>query len=334
MIAFVGGKPGKGWGIYVVGWDGLNLRRLTAAPAKNRAIYIDLTWSPNGRQLAFTYKADILQPNTQICSLNINQPELNPLTPVDSFCLIQSWQPDGTIAYVESVIRPGEEDRYLCLMDSDGRQARRWLPFSRYRGVNFETGSFTEAKVSPLGESVALVDAKTARLFLVQGVEESVRIENLELKIHQLAWAPDGRRLAVTGVKSQALRQRELYTLDVETREVRRLGQVAAESTLCWSPTSRWLAGVGYQRGKFDYRLFESHSGASRKLLPFDGPSPGDDLLQAPEWAPDGKRLVMIRQSEESAGLQLFDLESGSQETLVGLKAGFCQMMYLTASRN
>jgi Tol biopolymer transport system component len=332
MLAFVGGKRGQGWGLYVVGWDGSGLQNLTASIDSKQALFLDPVWSPSGHKLALTFRRQILQPNTQVCIIEIDQPELVELTPEHASCFVKSWLSDGSIVYIESHLRPGEEDRYLNLMSEDGRGTRRIFQISCYRGVTFEPGSFQAVEISQNGQKLGLVEWGSQRLFIKMRDSQPVRLDDIELRIHGLAWHPDSRRLAFTAVKSTARVFQNLYLLDTDSGHLQQLGRVAVDCAASWSPDGRYIACVGYTQGEYKYQVIEIDSGESTEVLGSEAEFAHADQLDTPQWSPDGESLAMIRLEGSTYGIRQVDIHSGESSLLVDPGQDFTQMMYLTSA--
>lgn len=329
MIAFVGGKRGQGWGLYVVNWDGSGLQNLTESVGSKQALYLDPVWSPHGQKLAFTYRQEILQPNTQVCTLEVGQPTLVQLTPKDASCFVKTWLRDGSIAYIQSHLRPGEEDRYLCLMDEDGGRSRRIFQISCYRGVTFEPGSFTAAEISLDGQRIGLIEWASQRLFLKAMDAQPVRLDDIDLRVNGLAWGPDCRRLAVMAAKGQTHIFQNLYLLDTDSGNLQSLGRVAVECTVNWSPDGRYIACVGYAQGDYRFQVLEVDSGQPNNVIEGMSGFVQGGQLDTPQWSPDSNSLAMIQLEGSTYSINRVDIHSGERSVLIAPTEEFTQMMNL-----
>ena len=119
-LAFVGNfafasERDFNWDIYVMDSDGSNLRRLTDHSASGWF----LSWSPDGRHLAFASERDF---NWDIYVMDSDGSNLRRLTDHPRWDGFPSWSPDGR-HLVFSSRRDGNWDIYV--MDSDGSNLRR-----------------------------------------------------------------------------------------------------------------------------------------------------------------------------------------------------------------
>src|SRR5690606_37891931 len=121
---------------------------------------------------------------------------------------------------------------------------------------------------------VKLIDGQTSTAF-----------ESLRILSPGLAWAPDGRRLAVA-VKSGPTEA--IAVVDVETRraEHHRVPSVDAVLSVAWRPDGGAVAFSGTAGAHSDLFLLDLASGAVTNLT--------DDLFSDldPAWSPVGRSLV------------------------------------------
>jgi Tol biopolymer transport system component len=111
--------------------------------------------------------------------------------------------------------------------------------------------------------------------------------DSAQFNIHQIrdiAPSPDGKRLAFSALD-------RLYVMDLPNGTPKRIDtadQVEAQPT--WSPDGQWIAFVTWRR-----------DGGSLMKVRADGGQAPVELLQAratyqdPAWAPDGRRIVVVR---------------------------------------
>ncbi len=111
--------------------------------------------------------------------------------------------------------------------------------------------------------------------------------DSAEFNVHQIrdiAYSPDGKRLAFTALD-------RLYVMDMPNGTPRRVTKSdVIEAQPTWSPDGLWLGYVTWQR-----------EGGSVAKVRADGAQPPVTLLseratyQHPAWAPDGARIVVVR---------------------------------------
>jgi dipeptidyl aminopeptidase/acylaminoacyl peptidase len=110
-------------------------------------------------------------------------------------------------------------------------------------------------------------------------------------QISDLQLSPDCTRLAfvVTDPPKGQTRPRDIWTLDLATRQVRRLTYSAAGAdTPRWSPDGRTLAFLSDRGGGVQIHLLPSDGGEAVKL------TVGKQSIQGFDWAPDGRRIAFL----------------------------------------
>ncbi|MBT8088171.1 MAG: Tol-Pal system beta propeller repeat protein TolB [Gammaproteobacteria bacterium] len=117
------------------------------------------------------------------------------------------------------------------------------------------------------------------------------------------AFSPDGRSLVVTlgGVDGNL----DIYTLDITSREVRRLTTHRAIDTEgSWSPDGRYIYFTSDRAGGPQiYRV--AASGGSPERVTFEG-----SYNARPRLSPDGKRLAMVHNDGGNYRIGVMDMES------------------------
>lgn len=217
--------------------------------------------SPDGRFVAYTVRETDWEDNafdTEIWLADVGTGATRQLTRGKKSSTSPAWSPDGAwLAFASD----REDKRQIYLLDARGGEAR----------------VFTTA----------------------------------EDGVNAFAWSPDGKQIAYTASepRNQAAKDRDkqygefsivdedrsqthLWTIDVATREARRLtsGQMAVGS-FSWSPDSSALAfdhrvdGDAANGGTADISIVEMSRGTIRALVTQQGPDTG------PRWSPDGSRL-------------------------------------------
>jgi DNA-binding SARP family transcriptional activator len=144
----------------------------------------------------------------------------------------------------------------------------------RGRRIAFDTSAahdVVSAAWSPDGSHVAW----TARfgpqhqqdLFISDaGGENAVNLSDDPAEDYSLAWSPDGRRLAFTSERSG---RAELYSIDIATREIRRLTWDGAHADhAIFSPDGRWLAYETTREGMPAVYVMPAWGGTGRTVAP------------------------------------------------------------------
>jgi len=283
-ILFTVARPGYETEMYVYDVDRAWLTKLSSDTASNQ----DPSWSPDGKQIAFTVWSDA---TAEIYTLDIdsgaarnisNSPSTQEQFPV--------WSPDGTmIAFLSDQGSEFEGVLYLHVMDADGTNLRRlsddrsqildiqWSPDSR------EIAFFTRR----LGgednsHKITIVDVQTgASRFL---------IDDPEVILFWPRWSPDGTKLLFTmGRPVSGHVYSELYIADLATNEItqvthRRVSIMFPE----WSPDGEQIAFVSNLDGDKTSEIYLMNADGSNlhRLTRQEG----NETM--PVWSPDGARIA------------------------------------------
>ena len=115
--------------------------------------------------------------------------------------------------------------------------------------------------------------------------ERNVQFESWPLFRGSIAWAPDGRALAMT---AKSAGKDRLYVVDADNGRVRRSFSLPCEalSYPSWSPSSDTVTVAGVLHGRTDLWLVDTGTGAVSRLT--------DDAWdeREPSWSPDGRRIA------------------------------------------
>lgn len=123
------------------------------------------------------------------------------------------------------------------------------------------------------------------------------------------AWSPDGRTIAfLRGAKPSESR---LVLLDLATGQERILTTLHAwyapsTRNLAWSPDGRWLAVTDQDPGRRHGfpRLYSPSTGETRSILQM----PDDAEYIQPNFSPDGRKLLFVRDDLQTDGILVQDL--------------------------
>jgi len=118
--------------VYLVKWDGSNLRRLT--PPELEAFFPD--WSPDGQTLVFTTRA-AYPPNSinpQLWTMDVNGNYLQQITnPGQAADIVSSWSPEGDAIAFERDLPDGTAGIFVIKADGNGLHQVIGMPQSRSR---------------------------------------------------------------------------------------------------------------------------------------------------------------------------------------------------------
>jgi len=148
------------------------------------------------------------------------------------------------------------------------------------------TSQATEFALSPDGKQIAFVVRGEIFVVNVEKGGEAKRITDHPYRDFDIDWSPDGRKLAFISERDG---NREVYIVDVRTRELRRLTNTpdAAESNPEWSPTGNYVAFV---RGPFGRQLCWVDVNTGEEKVVVEGPFIGEFA-----WSPDGRWICFNR---------------------------------------
>lgn len=106
----------------------------------------------------------------------------------------------------------------------------------------------------------------------------------------EFSWSADGRRIAMSKYRFGAHRAlvHDLYVLDVERRDLRRLTSDGSVRDPAWSPDGTRIVAVQKRVGRDNLVLVDPESGSVTPLTSFAS----DVQLYTPAWSPDGRRVA------------------------------------------
>ncbi|MFL5319331.1 MAG: protein kinase domain-containing protein [Myxococcaceae bacterium] len=178
-----------------------------------------------------------------------------------------------------------ESDVLALAFSPDGRQLawagvdeRAWVrDLRREAAPGDDSQTMLAMQVSPQGRTVAVGEGKSLVVRDVDSFEEKFRIDALPYLVLELAWSPDGKKLAANCSHSDVC----VYDVDSHKELFRAFTDPVVVQGIAWSPDGRTLTTSG-REGLV--RFFDSESGAPEGTL-----QAHQDSVFSIAYSPDGK---------------------------------------------
>lgn len=165
---------------------------------------------------------------------------------------------------------------------------------------------------SPDGTKIAFVREMTRtndRAIYVMNADGTnpIRLKDIGASNHALAWSPDGNRIAY-------ISSGDLFVMNADGSEARRLtsGSKRLDFRPTWSPDGSWIAFarytfaeplstdpfIGQEPSGSGIWLVRPDGSGSRRLTEGSDSEFGTEVDDAPDWSPDGRRIVFQRAND------------------------------------
>jgi len=288
LIAFVrDAADGSGEAIYTIAPNATSGETLLLADS-SVIDYSQLTWSPDGRRLAFVgTPADSVNGASEIFVVDVDGSNLVQITHDEVDAFDPAWSPDSTrIAVRQNVTDPSVPDgSNVVVIRADGSGVKVLGP-----GGN--------PVWSPDGEQLAMTvsDGGSSHIW-VQSADGGNRrqVTDVAVASARSAWSPDGQSLVFSSLG--------LFLVDLAS------GSIAPVAELGWAPT--WSPGgtiAFVTPGSASPGVFAVESdGTGLKRVSGD-PGP----FAVPTWSPDGRRLLVADEGVRGSSIAIVDPASGT----------------------
>ena len=342
----------SGYDLLVVGSNGGDPHKFVTTPG----LAFWLRWSPDGQRLRFTVR-DPKRQTAELWEVRADGSHLLSLLPGWSQPASEccgSWTPDGEqfvfqsshnghsdiwamrerpwyfadrephqitngpLDYAAPSTTPGSE-RVFFIGNSSQFELLRAVPnSSAFTGLDQDLSAASLAQFSPDGKWIAWLNAADISLWRsrVDG-SERIQLTNPPLRIFNMKWSPDDRRLAV--MAEEPGKPWKIYLIDAEGGKLTPvLNEDRNEADPAWTPDSRSIIF-----GRLPNRM---DNGQPKAIYQLDLESkklseiPGSTGLFSPRLSPDGRYLVAMPLDQHA--LLLFDREAGHWTTLTSLGVG------------
>ncbi len=281
--------------------DTLNVAGVTQLAPSVEPAFISLVWSPDSTRLAVTYaepsSADYPVPledsTMQIQILTIGSQGIKTIDESNPGIRdVLAWLPDDKIAfYANNDLKEG-----TWLIPADGSGAKEMI-VEGLRGF-----------LSANGRQVAYWeldwDSQPDRLSMyVRDLESGEQREVFQYKENyvsegDLAWSPDGSRILFTFGASpiaydQVFQSTDIYSLDVASKDVKRLTNDGFYHSIAWSPDQKLIIYAHREKnGKYNQDalyLMKSDGSCPVQII-----EPGDYDFISISWSPNGRWIAFI----------------------------------------
>lgn len=318
-IAFVG--RGGDDDLYLMRSDGTDVRLLFSGPGYQR----ELAWSPSGSTIAFANVTE--ESGTDIGRFTLIDQTgtvVGRLSDLPPMAQAPTWSPDGRlIAFMANVA--GSEREAIYLMNADGTDLRQvpGLPinasFPAWQPIPVEQRTPTASPSSPIAVPktngsiyfrVGERDGST-RIEAVwpDGSDRRVAFEGDPMHVTQIAWSPDGSRIAYV---DPVAADRGIYVANADGTDAVRLTDGVNDGWPSWSPDG---TRVLFSSTRHDPEIEHCEGISGQEFLcptdvyamDADGSSvtrlTSDDTAEfQPVWSPIGDRIAFVRSNGGTGG--------------------------------
>ena len=248
--------------LYIVDYDGYNLRRLT----RDKKINILPKWSPDGEQIIYT---SYLYRNPDLFSLNLAKNKRSIISKYQGLNVTGSFSPDGKKILL-TLSRGKFPNLYLININGDIIQKMT-------QGFYIDTSP----SFSPSGQEVVFISDRTGypQLYLMGIDGGNVRRLTTSGFCDSPSWSPRGDKIVFTMRKSKS--NYDLYVYDLPTGKIIQLtNNQRRNENPTWSPDGRFVVFSSTRFDKSEIYIMAIDGSGVRKLVEMPGSS------YTPSWSP------------------------------------------------
>ena len=249
--------------LYVIDYDGHNLRRLT----KDNKLNILPRWSPSGDQIIYT---SYLYQNPDLFSLNLVKNRRSIISKYQGLNAAGAFSPDG-----QKILLTLSRGRYpnLYLISVNGEILRRMTD-----------GSYidTSPSFAPNGQEIVFISDRPGfpQLYIMNIDGGNVRRLTTNDFCDSPAWSPRGDKIVFT--MRQQKGNYDLFVYDLPTSKITRLtSNQRNNENPSWSPDGRFVVFSSNRSGRGEVFIMAIDGSGTRKLAEIPGVS------YTPSWSPN-----------------------------------------------
>lgn len=263
-IAFISTRGGKFKELWVMGFDGSDLRQLT----RNQTINLSPSWAPDGRTLLYTSYRD---GRPRLYQVDTRTQRRRRVLGGPGVVVSGRYSPDGRQIAVSREEARGNTE--IVIVDDAGRTLD---VVARNEGID------VSPTWSPGGRQLAFCSSRegSPQIYVADLPRGPLRRVTHQGGYNTSpAWSPDGGRLAYTGRVPGGSFQ--VFVLDLASGGVRQVTSPPGDNTgASWSPDGRYLVFSSTRTGREELFVSDWRGRAVHRLIA----GPGGD--SSPAWSP------------------------------------------------